>query len=622
MALYQVWIVLYPSLDPINEMAVHLSFILMMTFFLYRFSNVKNNASGVIVDFLFILFSASCGIYYTVHADRIATRTVGIDLLTGWDLLFGFLFVLLCVEAARRTIGFGITTIALLFIIYALFGHYLPGIWYHHEMSKIEVLDQLAFSFNGLWGSPIAVAASFVFIFVLFGSFLHYSGASQFFFDLSVAIAGRTRGGTAKIAIISSAFFGMISGSPTANVVTTGAFTIPMAKKTGYSSRFAAAVEACASTGGSLLPPIMGSSAFLMAAVTGISYNSIIIAAIIPGILFYFSLFLMVHLEAQRINLPVVETKDIPEIKKVLKSGWHHFIPLFVLITLLLKGISPSRTGIYAIIVIILISWFRKKEKFGIKKIIAASSYGAKAVIPITNACAIAGLVIAGVMTTGLAGKLNSIILNITAGYMLPTLLLVMMMCIVLGMGMPVAAAYILTAMLAAPTLINLGISEMSTHLFIVYFSIVSAITPPVAVAAFAAAGIAKESPTRVGFEAIRIGIASFIIPFGFIFHPSLLKDGTIIQMVYSITIIMISLFALTSGMIGYMNGVLNVYGRTLLFISSSLMLFSNIFINIIGITLLLSVYFLSKGIPLYKWGKFKKNSGIEKNFTLFRCKV
>lgn len=619
MALYQVGIVLYPSLDPINEMAIHLSFILMMTFFLYRFSSFEDSTIGIIFDLFFILFSASCGIYYTIHADRIATRTVGIDQLTGWDLLFGFLFVLLSIEAARRTIGFGIIAIALLFIIYALWGHYLTGIWFHHEMSKIEVLDQLAFSFNGLWGSPIAVAASFVFIYVLFGSFLHYSGASQFFFDLSIAIAGRTKGGAAKIAIIASAFFGMISGSPTANVVTTGAFTIPMAKKTGYSSRFAAAVEACASTGGSILPPIMGSSAFLMAAVTGISYNSIIVSAILPGILFYLSLFLMVHLEAIRTNLPVVEAEEIPEIKKVLKAGWYHFIPLIVLITLLLKGISPSLTGIYAIAVLIIISWFTKREKFGIQKIIAAASYGAKAVIPISTACAAAGLVIAGIMTTGLAGKLNSIILNITSGYMLPTLLLVMMMCIILGMGMPVAAAYILTAMLAAPTLINLGISEMSAHLFIVYFSIISAITPPVAVAAFAAAGIAKENPTRVGFEAIRIGLASFIIPFGFIFHPPLLMDGTIIQIIYSVSIAMISLFALSSGMIGYMHGVLNVYGRILLLIASVLMVFSNIFINISGIILLLFVYFLSKGIPINKWTKLRKISSIEENFKLFR---
>ena len=603
MALYQVWIILYPSLDPITEMAIHLAFILILTFFIYRFSSFEESTIGVLFDLLFILFSASCGIYYTVHSDRIATRTVGIDQLTDWDILFGVLFILLCVEAARRTIGFGIITIALLFIIYALFGHHLTGIWHHHEMTKTEVLDQLAYSFNGLWGSPIAVAASFVFVFVLFGSFLHYSGASQFFFDLSIAIAGRTKGGAAKIAILASAFFGMISGSPTANVVTTGAFTIPMAKKTGYSSRFAAAVEACASTGGSILPPIMGSSAFLMAAVTGIPYTSIAIAAILPGILYYFSLFLMVHLEAIRTNLPVVEGENIPKVKKVLKAGWYHFIPLIVLLTLLLKGTSPSRSGIYAIIVVIIISMFTKRDKFSIQKIIAAASHGAKAAIPISTACASAGLVIAGIMTTGLAGKLNSIILNITAGYLLPTLLLVMIMCIILGMGMPVAAAYILTAMLAAPTLINLGISEMSAHLFIVYFSIISAITPPVAVAAFAAAGIAKENPTRVGFEAIRIGAASLIIPFGFIFHASLLMDGTVIEIVYSVFIMMISLFALSSGIIGYMNGMLKVYERILLVVSSSLIISANMFITILGIILLLFVYFLSKKASLLLGG-------------------
>lgn len=541
MSLFQIYSVTMAKLDPIIEMAIHLSFILLLTFFLYRLSDqFKDNKWLRLFDYTFMILSASSGIYYFVHAERIASRIVSVDALSTLDIIFGSLFVFLAIEAARRTIGFMIVSVAAVFMLYMFFGHLFSGILYHREMTFIEVLDQLAFSFNGLWGSPIAVAASFVFMFVLFGAFLTRSGASEFFFRLSIAIAGRTRGGAAKISVIASAFFGAISGSPTANVVTTGAFTIPMAKKTGYSPRFAAAVESVASTGGSILPPIMGSSAFLMAAVTGISYKAIALAALLPALLYYVSLFMMVHFEAVRLDLPRADVKSIPRLSDVLKKGWIYFIPVLILISFLLAGYSPSRTGFFGILAIIIISWFSKDSKMGLREIIHSLAEGAKSAIPISTACAAAGLVIAGIMTTGLGGKLSSIILNVTSGQLLPSLLLIMLMCIILGMGMPVAAAYVLTAMLAAPTLINLGVSPIAAHLFIVYFSIISAITPPVAVASFAAAGIAGANPTSVGFEAVRLGLVSFIIPFLFVFQPALLMEGNPLQilLVTAITII------------------------------------------------------------------------------------
>ncbi|HLS35298.1 MAG TPA: TRAP transporter fused permease subunit [Bacillota bacterium] len=546
MSLFQIWAVTIAKIDSMIEMAIHLSFILVLTFFLYSPSEkVLNNYFAKVIDYIFIGLAASSGIYYYIHADRISTRIISVDPLTTLDILFGIIFVVLAIEAARRTIGFMIISIALLFILYMLYGHQFSGVLHHREMSFLEVLDQLAFSFNGLWGSPIAIAATFVFMFVLFGTFLQRSGASEFFFQLSIALAGRSRGGAAKIAVIASAFFGAISGSPTANVVTTGAFTIPLAKKTGYSSRFSAAVEAVASTGGSILPPIMGSAAFLMAAVTNTPYHSIAIAALLPAILYYIALFLMIHFEAIRLDLPRADETQIPRVSDVLKRGWFYFIPVLVLITLLLSGYSPSRTGFFGIISIIIISWFQPKKRMKIGEIIQALAEGAKTAIPISSACAAAGLVIAGIMTTGLGGKLSSIILNITSGQLLPSLLLIMIMCIILGMGMPVAAAYVLTAMLAAPTLINLGVGEMAAHLFIVYFSIISAITPPVAVASFAAAGIAKANPTTVGFEAVRLGLVSFIIPFIFVFQPGLLMEGTILDVIITFSVSVLGITAL-----------------------------------------------------------------------------
>src|SRR5690625_3694792 len=282
-----------------------------------------------------------------------------------------------------------------------------------------------------------------------------------------------------------------------------------------------------------------------VAAVTNTPYHSIAIAALLPAILYYIALFLMIHFEAIRLDLPRADETQIPKVSDVLKRGWFYFIPVLVLITLLLSGYSPSRTGFFGIISIIIISWFQPKKRMKIGEIIQALAEGAKTAIPISSACAAAGLVIAGIMTTGLGGKLSSIILNITSGQLLPSLLLIMIMCIILGMGMPVAAAYVLTAMLAAPTLINLGVSEIAAHLFIVYFSIISAITPPVAVASFAAAGIAKANPTTVGFEAVRLGLVSFIIPFIFVFQPGLLMEGTILDVIITFSVSVLGITAL-----------------------------------------------------------------------------
>lgn len=598
-SIYQIWSVIWGKLDPINQMAIHLSLILALSFFAYTFSkNIKSNTKLKFMDIVGVLLALSAGVYYAFNAERIATRIPSINPLTNWDLFFGIVLVVLTLEITRRTIGFPILIVIFVFLAYAVFGHLLDGVWSHRQMTLTEILDQLAFSFNGLWGSSLAVAASFVFMFILFGSFLQKSGAGEFFFEISTAIAGGSRGGAAKIAIFASAFFGTISGSPTANVVTTGAFTIPMAKKTGYKSSFAAAVESVASTGGSILPPIMGSSAFLMAAVTGLSYGSIVIAAILPAILYYVSLFCMVHFEAIRSDLPKIDKSELPKVGETLKKGWHYFIPLIILVYFLLEGYSPSRTGFYGILAVIVVSWFRKQTRMGIKEIADSLVDGAKACLPVSAACAAAGLVIAGIMSTGLGGKLTSIILGLTEGMLFPTLLIIMLICIILGMGMPVAAAYILTAMLAAPALITLGISPMAAHLFIVYFSIISAITPPVAVAAFAAAGIAGANPNKVGVEAVRLGLAGFIIPFIFVLEPALLMDGSIGSIFYSTVTALVGLVSLSAGLIGWLIRKATVFERVLLCLLGLGMIYPGVVTDLVGIVGILVVYFLQKRRP------------------------
>ena len=585
LAVFQVWSVIFGKLDPLNQMAIHLSFILALTFLVYSYSRkVTDKKYLIFADYFAALLAIAAGGYYTIHAERIATRIPVIEPLSTVDVFFGLVFVVLTLEAARRTIGFLVVLIVLVGISYMIWGHHLSGVLSHREFSLVEILDDLAYSFNGLWGSPVAVAASFVFMFMLFGSFLNKAGAGDFFFQLSSAIAGRSKGGAAKVAVLASAFFGSISGSPTANVVTTGAFTIPVSKKIGYKSSFAAAIEAAASTGGSILPPIMGSSAFLMAAVTQLPYRSIIIAAFIPAILYYISLLAMVHFEALRLDLPRVSKEDIPKLSSILKEGWHYFLPLIVLVFFLVEGYSPSRTAFYGMITIIIISWFRKCTRMGLREIIAALIDGAKSAIPVTTACAAAGLVIAGIMSTGLGGKLTSIVLALTEGHLLFTLILVMVICIILGMGMPVAAAYILTAMLAAPALIELGVPTIAAHLFIVYFSIFSAITPPVAVAAFAAAGIADTSPNKVGFEAARLGLVGFIVPFMFVLEPTLLMKGELLAIVLSFFTASFGVIVLAAALIGWFSVRISVMKRILLGLSALVMIYPHFLSDVLGL--------------------------------------
>ncbi|WP_077617421.1 TRAP transporter permease [Bacillus sinesaloumensis] len=587
LSVFQIWSVVWGKMAPIQLLATHLSFILLLSFLSYSYSKKgKTTMTPTIVDSIFALLALGAGIYFTIHAERISERIPIVDPLSTTDIIVGFIFVVLSIEAARRTIGVPIVIVVLIGIGYALWGHHLGGLIWHREFSFSEVIEDLSYSFNGLWGSPLAVSASFVYMFLLFGSFLHKAGAGEFFFNLSTALAGRTRGGAAKVAVLASAFFGTISGSPIANVVTTGSFTIPVSKRAGYKPSFAAAVEAAASTGGSILPPIMGSSAFLMAAITQLPYITIVVAAIIPGILYYVSLLAMVHFEALRLNLPTADKKDIPMVTQVLKEGWYYFIPLVVLLVMLLNGFSASSTGLYGVLSIVVVSWFRKKTRMGIKQIFEAMVDSARSSIPVTTACAAAGLVISGIMSTGLGGKLTSVVLGLTEGMLFPTLLLVMLICIILGMGMPVAAAYILTAMLAAPALMELGVSLMSAHLFIVYFSIFSAITPPVAVAAYAAAGISDSNPNRVGLEAVRLGLVGFIVPFMFVLEPALLLDGDPIDIVLSIVTAVIGVISLSAGVIGWLQRRTTIIERLLLLTSGLLLIYPHVLISGIGIIL------------------------------------
>lgn len=604
MSLYQIWEATLGAINPIRHMSIHLTFVLVLTFLIYSFTKGRGTQKPGVVDIICIVAVLFAGVYFNLNMERIATRNPMVDPLSTMDMLAGAIFVVVSFEAARRTLGGPITYVAAAFILYMAFGHYVPGGLWHRHMSFMDQIDQLSFTYNGLWGSPMAVAATFVFLFVLFGSFLSKSGCGDFFFDIANAVAGNTTGGGAKVAVISSGLFGMISGSPTANSVTTGAFTIPMNKKLGYTPIFAAAIEAVAATGGSIMPPIMGSSAFLMAEVAGIPYVKICIAAAIPAVLYYVSLLAMVHFEALKSDLKPMDKDMVPSVFKVLKNGWQYTIPIIVLVWSLLAGRSPSLTAIYGIVTVIIISWFKKSSRMYLKDIAEALEDGAKSSIQVTTACAAAGMVVAGIMSTGLGGKITSVILGLTQGMLMPTLIMVAIICLILGMGMPVAAAYVLTAMLAVPAMLQLGVSLMAAHLFVVYFSIISAITPPVAVAAYACAGIADCDPSATGWQATKLGVAAFLVPFMFVYNETLLFKGSFLDIGLSILLGCLGVIALAAGVQGYAFNKLNLLQRLAAFVGGLLLIDSGYITDIAGIIIIAGVLITSGGFKKKKTGQ------------------
>ncbi|WP_134699432.1 TRAP transporter permease [Ammoniphilus sp. YIM 78166] len=583
LSLFVMWSARYGNLDPLIYRAVFLSVIIAMAVILYN-PNQRANDRVPWHDLLMAVVSIAFGAYFFVHAERITTRWALVDPLTAVDVTLGIVMILICLEVVRRTLGLGLTLIIIMFLAYTLGGHLIQGTFGHRYIDMNMMVDQFVFTVNGFFSSPIAVASTYVFLFVLFGAFLQESGAADFFFKFTSALAGRSAGGPAKIGVLSSAFLGTINGSPTANVVTTGAFTIPMMKRLGYPANYAGAVESVASTGGSILPPVMGAAVFLMAEMTGISYGQIVIAAILPALLYYGALLCMVHFKAKRTGMKGLPEEEVPALGATLKEGFHHFLPLGILVALLVMGRSPSYVAVLSILSIVVISWFRKENRMGWRSILRALESGGRMAVLVSAACAGAGLVIGGITVTGLGGKFSSLVLGFSGGQIFFALALTAIICIILGMGMPVSAAYVLTAVLAVPALIEMGISMMAAHLFVVYFSVLSAITPPVAVAAYAAAGIAQGSPWNIGWTSVRLGIMGFIIPFMFVYQPALLLMASPQEVIMAVLTSAIGTIALSAGIEGWLYSNVPPILRVLYILSGLIMIYPGWGTDVIGL--------------------------------------
>jgi TRAP transporter 4TM/12TM fusion protein len=537
-------------------------------------------------DYLLSLASLVTGIYFIVHAEEIVNRIALLSPLSTWDLIFGGIIVLLTLEVTRRSTGAGLLAVVLVFIAYNLFGHRLSGVLQHGYIDYVHFIDIMVYTTDGIMGLPARVAATYAFMFVLFGTLLYIAKGSDFFFDFAAAISGRKPGGPAKIAVISSGMYGMLSGSPTSDVVTTGAVTIPVMKRLGYTGAVAGAIEVAASTGGSIMPPVMGSAAFIMAEYTGIEYREIAIAAFLPAMLYYVCVYSQVHFRAIRLGMGGLDAAQIPPFIHTMRRGGMFLLPLTVLTAALLYGYTPTMVAIYGAVTVIVVSWLRADTRIGPIRLWEALAETTYRMVPVAGATAAAGLVIAGVTMTGLAAKFAHVIYSITGASQFFALVVAAALTIVLGLGMPTPSAYILAAVLIGPLIVQLNVDILAGHMFLLYFAVMSAITPPVAVAAYAASSIAEDNPLVIAGHAVKLSLAAFVVPFVFVFGRELLWQGPLWETAVTFSTAALALVFLAAAIERYAKWSDAWWTRLLLAAGAMCMITPSIWIAALGVVL------------------------------------
>ena len=581
------------------QRSIHLGFALALIFLLFpaiKKPGVKKDKVPF-YDIILSLLAVAVGLYWPLFYDDLVFR---VGRVSDMDLFIGVVAILLTLEAARRAVGLPITIISTVFLVYAFFGPYFPGFLAHRGQDLKNLVQLLFFTTDGILGTPISVSATFIFVFLLFGAFLVKTGVGNYFNDLAVVLAGRLTGGPAKVAIFSSALQGTISGSSVANVVGSGSYTIPMMKKLGYRKEFAGGVEAAASTGGQIMPPIMGAAAFLMVEfIGGITYWEIAKAAAIPALLYFTGIWIMTHFEAKRVGLEGMSPDQMPDRKATLKKIYL-LLPILGIIVFLLIGIPTMKAALLGIVLTIFVSFFDKSTRLGPKDIIMALVDGARTALAVAAATACAGIIVGVVVKTGLGLSLANGLVSAAGGNILLTLIFTMFAALILGMGSPTTANYVITSTIAAPAIILLLMGgemgpgttvpivvAVSAHLFVFYFGIIADITPPVALAAFAASGISGGDPIKTGVVSAKLAIAAFIIPYMFVFNPAMLMiDSTFLEIIWVTFTAIVGMIAIGAGMIGYWYG--NVIGLSvsLLLVTGLLLIYPETITDMIGLSL------------------------------------
>ena len=584
---------IYIAFAPVPGMIIrplHVSFCLILVFLLYPAFKDKPrlslglDAGPVLVIILFMVYS----VYY---GDRIVTRLPFVDDLFASDYFFNFALVVLLLEAGRRVLGWSMTIVALVFMAYSFFGADLPGILAHPVVSVADFLENQTMTSSGIYSSPIAASSDTIFYFMIFGAYLAATPAGTLFVAMAKYATRKAVGGAGKASIIASGLFGMISGSAAANVASVGTIVYPMMEKARYKPVFSAALLATAGTGGQLIPPVMGASAFIMADMIGVSYFKIVLCAIIPSMLYVGSLFWEVHLESYKQKMkPEILDKD--ELLASIKRYFHLILPIVILVALIAWGRSLMYSALMSTLSLIVLCQLKKDTRIPVKGIIQMAVDGAKSSVIVTLPCAIAGIVIGEVVYTGLGLRFSALIASVSAGNLLLALLLSTIMIIIMGMGMPTSAAYIMSAVLLAPAMQNLGIQPLVAHMFIFYFANMSMITPPVAIASYTAAGIARTGLWETGIEAVRLALVLFLIPFVFVYNPGLLGLGSVYDILSVTFFCTVGVLSLGMGIIGHWRGNLSYPLRGAFVAAALCMIVPELVSSLIGLALFTMLLF------------------------------
>jgi TRAP transporter 4TM/12TM fusion protein len=652
-SIYQLYTSTYGNIPTQIHRSIHLGFGLVLIFLLFPASKKSSRTKIAWYDYLLAALGFVVGAYWPVMYNEIISQA---GQITTMDFAVGTLAVLLVLEATRRTVGLPIVIIAVAFLAYAYWGRQMPGFLLHPGVDVDTLVQSLFFTTQGILGTPIGVSATYIFLFLLFGAFLVKTGVGQYFNDLALVIAGRRIGGPAKVAIFSSALQGTVSGSSVANVVTSGSFTIPMMKRLGYSKNFAGAVEASSSTGGQIMPPIMGAAAFLMVEFIGVSYWTIAKAAVIPAILYFSGIWIMTHFEAKKTGLRGLKKEEMPNKKEVLQN-LYLLLPIVAMVFYLSSGLSIMRAAVYGIITCILIGLLRKERYKHLYPIVFAAAFaaylvygaltggmsvetalivaalitvlvsyffnenfidtiqalveGARTALSVIAATAAAGIIVAVVTKTGLGLSLANSLVDLANEKLLLTLFFTMIASLILGMGAPTTANYIITSTIAAPAIILLGVNDLSAHMFVFYFGIMADITPPVALAAFAAAGMSGGRPIATGLNSAKLSIAAFIIPYMFVLEPQLLLydiDGNYLHVIWIFLTAFLGMISIGAGIIGYWYRKLYIVERFVAVIGGLVLIYPNLWTGIAGIitfaALLAIQYFVKRSewnVPVTK---------------------
>jgi len=579
------------SIQEMKQFSLFLAFTIALTFIHYPLHPGKPDAKGfLVIDFILAILSFSIAAYIWIDYWEFIFR-VGIP--TNLDIFFSIVTIILVFEATRRTVGWALLIIAFIFLIYTFFGQYLPPPLSHKGYDISRIVTTFFMTKNGIFGIPLKVTTHFIFLFIAFGAFFSACGGTQFFVDVATAIFGKMRGGPAKVSIAVSGMMGTISGSAVANTVTTGTFTIPLMKRIGFEPHVAGAVEATASSGGALMPPVMGAAAFVMAEFLGLPYMDICKAALIPAILYYLAVFSIVHFYSLKIGIQGLPDSEMPAVKAVLYKKWIFIVPLAVLIWMMIIGYSPRIAVLYALLATVVMAAFKKDTRMGPTKILQALADSGLNSVMIANAAITAGVVIGVVLLTGMGNKITALVVSLSAGSLFVALPIVMLASLLFGMGLPTVVCYVLLAATVAPSLVDLGVPPIAAHMFIFYFGMLCMVTPPVSFASYAGAAIAKSDPMKTGWTAWTFALAGFLLPYMFIYNPALLMEGSAFRITLAVITSLVGIICLGAGIIGYFIKQTRLHERLLLFVAALLLIKPGWATDIIGIVFVVGCVFL-----------------------------